>query len=124
MPHEIKAYKCDYCNKVSRTKAGILSHEVACRLNPNNRYCHTCKHCDMKGLIAKVEPFSTVFYGEQGGYEVRGMYCNYYQEPIQKGEKAVYFRECETEGGDWGPERNVPCTCFYYERKDNTNATR
>ena len=38
-----KAYKCDYCNKVSLTKSAINNHERSCLHNPSNRtYCYEC----------------------------------------------------------------------------------
>ena len=40
-----KAYKCDYCSKVSLSKSAIKNHERACKHNPANRtYCYTCGH--------------------------------------------------------------------------------
>ena len=44
MPIEVKAWKCRWCNKVSRTKSGIMLHEDRCRSNPDFNCCENCVH--------------------------------------------------------------------------------
>ena len=39
---EIKAYKCDFCRKYSRSKSYIKKHEKECYHNPTTRSCATC----------------------------------------------------------------------------------
>ena len=73
----------------------------------------------MKGLIYTEVLHDDCFGGTLPGYEVRGMYCNYFHEPIQKGKEAVYFKECETQGGDGYEETPIPFTCRNYETNAN-----
>ena len=41
----IKIFECEYCNKISKTKAGMSRHEAACRCNPAKRgLCYYCEH--------------------------------------------------------------------------------
>ena len=39
---EVKAYKCDFCNKVSLGK--LFHHEKYCKHNPENK--HACFNCE------------------------------------------------------------------------------
>lgn len=41
---EIKAYSCDYCNKLSAKKSTIKAHEKICFLNPLLKSCITCEY--------------------------------------------------------------------------------
>lgn len=44
---EIKAYKCDFCEKVYQRKHNIQKHEARCSKNPENqRACFGCKYLD------------------------------------------------------------------------------
>ena len=39
-------FKCSYCSRISKSSAGIYSHELSCKKNPHNQsLCSTCKHC-------------------------------------------------------------------------------
>lgn len=44
MPHEIKAFQCDYCHRAFARMVDAVNHETACRFNPKLRYCCTCKY--------------------------------------------------------------------------------
>lgn len=39
---EIKAYQCDFCKRISKTKGFMTEHEKECYLNPISRACETC----------------------------------------------------------------------------------
>lgn len=40
-----KAYRCDYCGKVSAGKSAMARHEECCRKNPKNiSLCANCKY--------------------------------------------------------------------------------
>lgn len=39
-------FKCSYCSRISKSAAGIYSHELSCKKNPHNQsLCSSCKHC-------------------------------------------------------------------------------
>ncbi len=42
MPREVRAYKCEYCDKVYINKPSAASHEKKCFWNPEKRACATC----------------------------------------------------------------------------------
>lgn len=42
-PLTIKRFKCDFCNKITRTQKGMEGHEYRCYKNPN-RDCDTCSN--------------------------------------------------------------------------------
>jgi len=54
---EIKAYMCEYCEKILKTRSGIKKHEDKCFANPREKACRTCEnfysddwnetHCDV-----------------------------------------------------------------------------
>lgn len=39
---EIKAYKCDFCNKYSKSEPYIKNHEKKCYYNATTKSCATC----------------------------------------------------------------------------------
>ena len=39
---QIKAYKCDFCGKIVKTKAWMERHELYCFKNPASKSCITC----------------------------------------------------------------------------------
>ena len=41
---EIKAYQCDSCNRIYKTKAAMKKHESRCFLNQENKACWMCKY--------------------------------------------------------------------------------
>lgn len=41
---EVKAYQCEYCGELSESVANMVKHQKACRHNPSNRWCESCKH--------------------------------------------------------------------------------
>jgi len=44
-----KAYKCDYCGRLTTTKGGMLRHEICCPKNPSNiSLCKDCKYLQKK----------------------------------------------------------------------------
>lgn len=45
---QIKAYRCDFCGKIVKTKAWMEEHELYCFKNPASKSCITCVslgHC-------------------------------------------------------------------------------
>ena len=44
--YEVKAYRCDYCNKLKSQKGNMKLHETKCFKNPDSRSCITCKFFD------------------------------------------------------------------------------
>jgi len=46
MPIEIKAYECEYCGKISRSRSNAKSHEARCHWNPKNLACASCGNSD------------------------------------------------------------------------------
>lgn len=121
MPHETIAFECNFCRRVSRTKAGAERHECACKYNPARRACHTCEHCDLKAEIKikvtkeEKEEFYELYDIDADDYATfRGMYCKHFGKPISK---KPYFEECEHY--DWPDEETpMPGTCFYWEPKE------
>jgi DNA-directed RNA polymerase subunit RPC12/RpoP len=53
----IKAYKCEYCGKVFKTKKGCLFHENECNKNPAIK-CQNCRHFEWGG-IEKCDVYGT-----------------------------------------------------------------
>ena len=53
-----EGYKCDFCNKMSTSKSGMMKHEAACRHNPEN--ISLCKECKW------LEKFEGQCYGPDG----------------------------------------------------------
>lgn len=111
MPIEIKAWKCRWCNKVSRTKSGIMLHEDRCRSNPDFKCCTNCVHA----YNAAAEYIDgTILFCD--------LYCNYHGRSIFVGEdksQAAYFVECDTDDGcGWNrKEAPIPYTCWGFESK-------
>lgn len=47
LPSETKVYKCEYCNRLSVNKGGMVRHEICCKRNPINKTpCASCKYLD------------------------------------------------------------------------------
>ena len=47
----IKAYKCEYCGKIYKSKAWAIKHELICRKNPKNyQPCFFCEFLEKKKL--------------------------------------------------------------------------
>ena len=120
MPHEITAWQCNFCRRVSRTKAGAERHECACKHNPTRRACHTCKHLDPKaeievGCSDEEEMFFKELIGEaQVTRTYQTMFCKHFGKPISE---KPYFEECEHY--DWPHEETpMPGTCFHWEPKE------
>ena len=121
MPFETKAYQCNFCRKVSRTRAGAERHENACKWNPARRSCHTCKHCEMKANIpVAVSDEEKAFYEEVGAVvedyaTIRGMYCKHFNKPVSE---KPYFEECDIYDDTYTDERPMPGTCWHYEPRE------
>lgn len=41
---EIKAYQCEYCGKIYKTKRSAIDHSYICLLDPNNKGCWSCNN--------------------------------------------------------------------------------
>lgn len=47
----VRVYRCEYCNKISTSKGGMVRHEIFCGKNPiNHTPCASCEH-----LVKTVE---------------------------------------------------------------------
>lgn len=79
MKEVLKAYKCDYCSKVSISKYGMSKHEEACYKNPKNRtYCFSCEHSTSKRKKYSYE--LSDHYGEDLVEDVssKAPYCEHF----------------------------------------------
>lgn len=121
MPHETTAFECNFCRRVSRTKAGAERHECACKYNPARRACHTCNHFDPKAEIeVKItdEEMSLKlgmdFVDVLDTSTYHTMFCKHFGKPISE---KPYFEECEYYAFPY-EETPIPGTCFYWEPKE------
>ena len=120
MPHEITAWKCDFCHRCFVRKVDVINHEYACKYNPTRRMCFTCKHFDLKGefirtLSEKELEIQKEFWGDESTTrKFVAMKCNHFDMPISE---KPYFIECDFSGYDW---ENIPTpgTCFWWEPKE------
>lgn len=110
MPTEVKAYRCNWCKKISGTKRGILQHEERCHKNPLFNCCSNCKHATMK------EDSIPDFW-----FTVMNPFCSIHNLFIFTEPKSErpYFIECNTEDRSYGMREEVPVpyTCHYFESK-------
>ena len=123
MPHEINAFQCDFCRKVSRTRAGIATHEASCKWNPALRSCHTCNHCDLNAEItvevaAEDADFFDVVFGEtQRTYKT--MVCKHFNKPVSE---KPYFDDCDhynvPASYEEDMDRPIPGTCMWWEERE------
>ena len=99
---EIKAYQCEYCKKISRTKTGIKLHEKKCSANPEANNCKNCVNACLRETDLYKEP-----------------YCRAYEMFIFQNDKEqnAYFEECEIGYHYSGQEFNIPYTCYNFESK-------
>ena len=89
-----KAYKCDYCSKVSISKYGMQRHEDACSKNPKNRtYCFGCERATTKNKEYLYETYSP--YGEDivEREAIDAPYCTHFNKYLiaPKLARASYF---------------------------------
>lgn len=100
---EIKAYRCDFCDKILITKAGMKNHEGRCRSNPKNNHCSNCVH----GIIKQ----------DKMGSE--DPYCLHHEVFIFQKDKRdnAYFIGCDYNTYYDGSDSPVPYSCFYFESK-------
>lgn len=102
-----KVYQCEYCTRVSLSKAGIKTHEHYCKHNPNKRTpCASCKH-----LIKTVET------REASLHDCHGCYHSYF-------EFDTGYRQCMADNGECDKDlKQVTFTCevtgkrMYYAHK-------
>lgn len=124
MPYEITAFQCNYCRKVSRTKAGILNHEASCKWNPARRSCHTCKHCNLNAEISSEMPPDEIAFFEALGatqthYTYKTMLCKHFNKPVSE---KPYFDDCDhynvPESYEEDMDRPMPGTCMWWEERE------
>jgi hypothetical protein len=52
---KVEAYKCDFCGRLLKSRAGAMRHEPTCDKNPaNDRACFHCQHLEMRTRCAYV----------------------------------------------------------------------
>ena len=109
MPHEIKAFQCDYCHRAFARMVDAVNHETACCFNPARRYCCTCKHQTKKSYetaYANNSPFA----GEKNFTYTRS-YCSHFGMDIHD---KPYYENCD-EDPRGAP---IPGTCTWWEPKE------
>lgn len=105
---EVKAYRCEFCKKISRTITGIKLHEPTCKSNPAINHCLNCKH----GILKYDD-------ADEHGWQQVLPYCGYHNMFIFQKNKPdnAYFMECDVDYGYDGSEHPVPFSCFGFESK-------
>jgi len=69
---EIKAFKCDFCKKILRSKSGMYLHENKCFYNPDSKSCVTCENLSLENCLNKVP--LTEYQKMVWSYKVNGTY--------------------------------------------------
>lgn len=109
MPHEIKAFQCDYCHRAFARKVDAVNHEYACRFNPKLRYCCTCKY-----QTKKIEEFTFTDnspFARKTLFTQARSHCSHFDIDIHE---KPYYMDCdETEDGE-----PIPGTCTWWEPKE------
>ena len=109
MPHEIKAFQCDYCHRAFARMVDAVNHETACCFNPARRYCCTCKHQTKKSYetaYANNSPFE----GEKIFTYTRS-HCSHFGMDIHD---KPYYENC----GEDPRGAPIPGTCKWWEPKE------
>jgi hypothetical protein len=96
---EVKAYKCDYCRKVSLNK--LTYHERFCRNNPNNKHvCYDCKHLEVSR--------ESIITGFEEGYSIKTFNCKKYN-------KSMFTYKAERRKLNIEKLERMPVECIHYE---------
>lgn len=112
MPIKIEAYKCQFCNRVSRTLSGIKLHEQSCKVNPSKNNCQNCVHAYLRG-----EEYC------DGAVIFCTPWCAYHDREIFGKDKrdAAYFVDCEIDDMEYElgcvHEWPLPYTCWHFASK-------
>ena len=62
---EIKAYKCEYCNKkIYQNKSSCIRHEKKCFANPKMKACRSCEYLVKILETVYVQPHGDQNYGD------------------------------------------------------------
>jgi hypothetical protein len=96
---EIKAYQCEWCNKITKSKSGINKHENKCYKNPSLKSCYNCKYLTNSGYIVKI------------------MTCEIFNKNISEEPWQI---ECDNYNY-WGHEMATAFTCKRFAKKDEVN---
>lgn len=68
----IKAYQCDFCNKILKSRSGMKSHEDRCFSNPTTKSYITCGNLDsvimINGRKLTDEEIQIFEYKKEGTY--------------------------------------------------------
>jgi len=51
---EVVAFKCEHCNKISKSQGSMKNHERKCFNNPVSRSCATCKNLVNMAVTPKL----------------------------------------------------------------------
>lgn len=47
-------FQCSYCSRISKSAAGITTHEKSCKKNPHNQLiCASCAHCKVEEYFSE-----------------------------------------------------------------------
>lgn len=107
MPHEIKAFQCDYCHRAFARMVDAVNHENACRLNPELRYCCTCKYQTKKS----EEMTDNLPFAIETTFVRACSYCSHFEMDIHD---KPYYENCEEDGRG----EPIPGTCTWWEPKE------
>lgn len=111
MPHEIKAFQCDYCHRAFARKVDAVNHEYACRFNPKLRYCCTCKYQTKKREEMTYIDIDNSPFERKTTYVQTCSYCSHFEMDIHD---KPYYENCdEDEQGE-----PIPGTCTWWGPKE------
>ena len=94
---EVKAFQCEFCNKIYRHKSSGVRHEKSCFANPTTKACRTCKHFKIEWETVYVPPHGGQNYGDadyeekvevcEKGIEISGGRFKHNCEKYEQGDK-------------------------------------
>lgn len=109
MPHEIKAFQCDYCHRAFARMVGAVNQETACHFNPARRYCCTCKYQTKKSN--EITHIDKSPFAQEETLPYTRSYCSHYEMDIHD---KPYYENCDYD------QRGapIPGTCTWWEPKE------
>lgn len=121
---EVKAWKCNWCNRTSLNPANGRAHETSCKNNPARRHCITCTHGVTVRDMDVAKPLTVQSYmpgADNEPYVYDGPWCDLHKAPMSE---KPYFFDCEEDeydvfNGSYYEHvvRQCPGTCQGYEYK-------
>ncbi len=107
-----KAWKCSFCSRCFMKKGTAVSHEAACKRNPERRHCATCVYGVMIGDYHDLIGETVALDLERIPYI--GPWCAYHKQPMSE---KPYYIECDTDDNPYYEEQPIPGTCWNYKYK-------